>query len=371
MADLAELLRTYGNKIVNLPTEAQRFMVSPQSFIAPFTGDKMPEQTGFAAGFTGLPDQPPTEAGVLDPRNRAYGEGYNLGQGAGIAAVPLTVGASLPALLRQLPKKAAQETIVLDKIGQALENRRLSDYPSLVAEYGQLGESKGGKVLNTDIARELSPEYRANRTLSANVHEPASSFIKQYYAQKLAEPAKEGSYVLFTGGGTGAGKTTSLKSALPQMAEKADLIYDTNMNTLASADKKIQQALESGRNVNIVYTYRDPVEALKQGALTRAMRMKEELGTGRTVPLSEHMKTHIGSRDVIEELAKKYSDNPKVSIGVVDNSLGQGMARPSTLDQIPRLDAKALDKQLKQALQEEYKAGKISEDIYKGTLGGQ
>ena len=155
------------------------------------------------------------------------------------------------------------------------------------------------------------------------------------------------------------------------MAEKADLIYDTNMNTLASADKKIRQALESGRNVNIVYTYRDPVEALKQGALTRAMRMKEELGTGRTVPLSEHMKTHIGSRDVIEQLAKKYSDDPRVVMGYIDNSLGEGMSRPTTLDQLPRIDQKSIQKQLKQALQEEYKAGKISEDIYKGTLGGQ
>lgn len=369
MPTLAEILKGYSDKIVNLPSEAQRFMVSPQSFVAPFLGDKMPEQTGFASGFTGLNAQPPTEAGVLDPRNRAYTEGYDLGQGASLVAAPVAVGTSLPALLRQLPKKAAQETIVLDKIGQALENRRLSDYPSLVAEYGQLAESKGGKVLNTDVARELSPEYRANRTLSANVHEPASSFIKQLYAEKLAQPATEGSYVLFTGGGTGAGKTSSLKSALPQMAEKADIIYDTNMNTLSSADKKIQQALESGRNVNIVYTYRDPAEALTKGALTRAMRMKEELGSGRTVPLAEHMKTHIGSREVIEQLAKKYQDNPKVSIGVIDNSLGEGMARPSTLGQLPKIDSKTLDKQLKQALQNEYKAGKISEDIYKGTLG--
>lgn len=371
MASLVDVLRGYSDKIVNLPSEVQRFVVSPQSFSAPFIGNKMPEQTGFAAGLTGLEAQPPSDIGVLDPQNRAYAEGYSLGQGGQSVAAPLALTASLPSLLRQMPRKVTQETIQLDKIGQALENRRLSDYPSLVTEYSQIKDSRGGKVLNTDIARELSPEYRANRTLSANVHEPASSFIKQLYAEKLAMPTQPNSYVLFTGGGTGAGKTSSLKSVLPKMAEQADVVYDTNMNTLDSAVKKIDQALESGRNVNIVYTYRDPIEALTGGALPRAMRMKEELGTGRTVPLKEHLKTHIGSREVIEQLQQKYRDNPKVNIGVIDNSLGLGNARATTIDTIPKLSQKDLEKQLKQALQNEYKSGTITEDIYKGTLGGK
>jgi hypothetical protein len=270
-----------------------------------------------------------------------------------------------PALGAALPKQVSK----LDKIGQALENRRLYNYNDLIKEYKTLEEAKGGKVINTDVARELSPEYRANRTLSANVHEPASQFTKDYYAELLKQTPKKDSYVLFTGGGTGAGKTSSLDS-VPDIVNAAEMVYDTNMNKLPSAVKKINQALDSGRRVAIAYTYRDPVEALIEGALSRAMRMKKELGSGRTVPIEEHLKTHIGSRKTIDELMNKYRDNPNVDFTVIDNSLGKNNARATDINNIPQLDEKAVKQQLRDALENEYKSGNIDKDVYKGTLGG-
>jgi hypothetical protein len=276
-----------------------------------------------------------------------------------------TAASKAPALLRS---KAEVNVAApkLDKIGQSLENLRINDYPNLVKKYNLLQESEGGKVLNTDLARELSDAYAKNRTLSASVHEPSSAFIKQLYAQKLAEPAAEGSRVLFTAGGTGAGKTSSL-AAYPDLRKNSEMIYDTNMNKLESARKKIDQALDAGRQVDLVYTYRDPVEALTEGSLTRAMRMKNELGSGRTVPLKEHIKTHTGSREVIGQLKDIYGDNPNVRIGIIDNRYGKANPKVANLEDLPIVDPKTIEKDLRNALEEQYKSGKIDKDIYESS----
>ena len=259
-------------------------------------------------------------------------------------------------------------------IEAAYFDRLANDYTGLAAEYAQLPTTDNGRILNTDDAREMSPEYRADRTRSADVHEPASAFVKQMYAEKLSKPTPTGrdNTVLFTAGGTGAGKTTGLQviQGVNPDVKNAELVYDTNMNTFDSADKKIQQALKAGRNVGIVYTYRDPVEALENGALKRASRMEAEMGTGRTVPIDEHFKTHAGSRDVMDRLQAKYGDDHRFHMMVIDNSRGPGNATVvSGLDKLPKLDHTAVRKGLNDALENAYRSGKISQAIYEGTRG--
>jgi hypothetical protein len=362
MATLAEMLRQGADRLINLPSEAQRFVTNPQAFTQLVTGrNPMPRETGFAAGATGLS---PTDTSVLDPNQMAYMQGYGQGEPVGIAAMALPTAVLAAKTLRTA--KTAQAVPQLDDIGQRFQSRLDKDYQTLVADYSRLKDAEGGKVLNTDVARELSPDYVKNRTLSANVHEPASAFVKRLYAEKLAQPAPEGSSIMFTGGGTGAGKTSSLKM-YPDIAKNAELIYDTNMNKLESAQKKIDQALKAGRKVDLIYTYRDPVEALVEGSLTRAMRMKGEFGSGRTVPLKEHIRTHTGSRDVMEQLQAAYADNPNVRIGIVDNSFGRGNQRISSLENLPKTDPVELEKRLKQALDEQFKLNKIDKDIYEGS----
>ena len=349
---LADLLRLNDGE--------QAYVGYPQMQV----GLTKPRQAGYATGFlenaTGLP--PMQSQGVLtNPNYDAYAQGQNIGEAVGIGAM------ALPAAFMAKSLRSAKSTAPkLDAIGQRFQNRLDKDYSTLVDDYAKLKDAEGGKVLNTDVARELSPEYVKNRTLSANVHEPASAFVKRLYAEKLAQPAPEGSSVMFTGGGTGAGKTSSL-SMYPDIAKNAEMIYDTNMNKLESAAKKIDQALEAGRKVDLIYTYRDPVEALTEGSLTRAMRMKSEHGSGRTVPLKEHIRTHTGSRDVMEQLQSQYADNPNVRIGVVDNSFGKGNQRISTLEDLPKHDPAELEQKLRSALEDQFKLNKIDKDIYEGS----
>ena len=261
-----------------------------------------------------------------------------------------------------------------DPVAQSYFERLTNDYTGLAAEYAALPQTDGGRILNTDDAREMSPEYRADRTRSADVHEPSSAFVKQMYTEKLSQPTPPGmdNTVLFTAGGTGAGKTTGLQEAqkVSQSIRDAEMVYDTNMNTFESADKKIDQALKAGRKVGIVYTYRDPIEAMEGGALKRASRMEAELGTGRTVPIDEHFKTHMGSRDVMDQLQAKYGDDHRFHMMVIDNSRGPGKAAVvSGLDKLPRLDHNEVRKGLNDALEKAYRSGSISQAIYEGTRG--
>jgi hypothetical protein len=242
-----------------------------------------------------------------------------------------------------------------------------ADPDGAIAEYSRLENTDGGRILSTDDARELSEHYREDRTRSVAVHEPASQFIKNLYAKKLSEPVDEGRdpLVLFTAGGTGAGKSSALTTPGGlTLQSRADIVYDANMNTVPSAEKKIQQALDSGRDVAIQYTYRDPVEALTGGALPRAMRM------GRTVPLEAHLDTHVGSRKTIETLQTKYAEDPRVRFSFIDNSLGKGNARAAkSLDSLPQIEENGLREKLQNALDEEHSAGRISEAVRNGTAG--
>jgi hypothetical protein len=268
-------------------------------------------------------------------------------------------GSTIPSNESLTSRERAIETRFREQIG--------GDVEGAIRQYASLPESDGGRVLNTDLARELSPEYRADRTQSAAVHEPASWLVKEMYRRMLEQEPGPGQEprVVFTAGGTGAGKST----AIEQLAETADVVrtaqvvYDTNLNSFKSALEKVEQAIQAGKEVEIFYVSRDPVEALTAGALPRAMRM------GRTVPLVEHARTHVGSAETIRKLAEHYEGDPRVHIEVIDNSRGKGNAALGSIEKLPALEYNSVERTLREALQAERQAGRISDAVYRGTLG--
>lgn len=90
---LAELLRRRGEQLINLPTEATRFLTDPQAFAKLLGIDPNQRLSGFSSGFAGVPQKPPSDIGVVDPRNRDYSKGYESGEQASVMtglALPLT-----------------------------------------------------------------------------------------------------------------------------------------------------------------------------------------------------------------------------------------------------------------------------------------
>jgi hypothetical protein len=86
------------------------------------------------------------------------------------------------------------------------------------------------------------------------------------YADQLSRPAQPGSSVVFSAGGTGAGKTTAL-NMFSYLIQNAEIVMDTTMSDYYWSTKLIDQALNSGRRVTVMYVYRDPVDAFANGVL--------------------------------------------------------------------------------------------------------
>lgn len=234
---------------------------------------------------------------------------------------------------------------------------------------------KFGNTVNTDDARELFPSYQADRTTSAAVHEDASAIAKEAYQQLLTSKQGEGNnIVLFTAGGTGSGKTAALK-ALGNVGD-FPIIYDTNMNKLASAAQKIDDALAHGFDVKISYVHNDIQTAL-DNALSRAENMRTKLGSGRTVPLEEHLNTHIGAPSTIAELAERYAGNNRVEVAAIDNTgnVTVPIHPEHALDFIRQkrynVNNEQLSKQLEKQIHDAHQSGHIGEETKNGFLGSK
>jgi hypothetical protein len=249
-----------------------------------------------------------------------------------------------------------------EDIGKRLEQKIFSDFDSAVREYSDLPDTKGGKLLDTDQARELSADYRADRTRAPEVHEAASAFTQKLFEERMAN-APDGALVVFMAGGGGAGKS-SAEHLLSEDMAAANTILDGTLSSYDKAARNVQLALDNNQSVRIIYVYREPVDALanpKGGVLDRAMKR------GRTVTLSALVKGHAGSSEVVRKLQEAFGDNPNFKINVIDNSRGENNAAFSTLDEVPVVNREGLLEKFKDATDEALDQGRISQAVYDST----
>lgn len=274
--------------------------------------------------------------------------------------------------------------------GREVEARFAAYLESHTDEAIAIYREKYGKEINTDNARELSRDYapggmdaedpatRAARAQwSAAVHEPSSAFTKEIFRRELKKPAapKERNQVVFTAGGAGVGKTTSIHqvAGLERAVAASQIVYDTTLSSFRSSQERIAQALEAGKEVSIIYVYRDPIESFVGGALPRAEK------NGRTLPLGAYIETHLGAPEVLLKIADLYKDDKRLEIAVIDNSRGRGEASLSDLNFVRGIAHKysreELETKLLRALEDAHEKGRrgekegISEIIYRGFKG--
>jgi hypothetical protein len=183
------------------------------------------------------------------------------------------------------------------------------------------------------------------------------------FEKRVAE-AEPGGVVAFMAGGGGAGKS-SAEQLLRERLAPAHTILDGTLSTFEKARRNVSMALDNGQGVVIAYVYREPVDALRNGVLTRAM------SKGRTVTLDAAIKGHAGSSTVVRKLQEEFGDNPNFRIYAVDNSGGAGEAQLVPLESITPVIIDGLKERFINATEEEFQAGRISEAVYKATLGRQ
>ncbi|MBA3683760.1 MAG: zeta toxin family protein [Planctomycetes bacterium] len=201
---------------------------------------------------------------------------------------------------------------------------QLLSRPDAAEAYASLPGTMGGKILNVDEARKLSPEYVADPgRYSVATHGPSSEFIKRLLAERLrAEPT--GSVLLLAGGG-GSGKSTVINGYLAPGVADADIMFDAVLGDFSRARNIVDEAIASRRAVDVVYVHR-PFEAAVEGVANRAQT------EGRIVPPEVLAKAHAGAQDTILRLGKLYADNEFVRVAIIDNS---GVtAQPMSLDDL-------------------------------------
>lgn len=203
-------------------------------------------------------------------------------------------------------------------------------------------KSKNGWMIDPDKVKELDPNFREDSNLAGAVHEPSSKLAKIIFKRALEEKAKNGDTTptVFTAGGSGSGKSTTLPHALKALgaksAKEGGVIYDSVLSSPKSAKARIDQALAATKgDVAITYTNADIEKALIQNALR-----------SRSVTIDTLMHAHVGASDTLRQLAEHYKDNPRVKFNVMNNRGTIDEIAAGTIADVPEYERFTLRNQL-------------------------
>jgi len=164
-----------SNFIQNFPVEAQRFLTNPQAFTQAITGkNPLPEETGFAASFTGLPEKNPNS--LFTPEGMAYSKGYETGEPYGIAGMALPLVSSALKPTSKMLAEMANEQIM------NTGNIKLAGLPEIPIANFAVKPSGGNWATNrldmvVDPLKISVPKINPTK----NITQEASNFIRQTY----------------------------------------------------------------------------------------------------------------------------------------------------------------------------------------------
>jgi len=172
-----------SNFLQNLPQQAQRFITNPQAFTQAITGkNPLPEETGFAASATGLPQENPNS--LFTPEGMAYNKGYETGEPYGIAAqaIPMLAPAVKPTA-KMLAEIANEQVLNTGNIKLPMG---LPDIPV----YNYAVKPKGGNWADSRLDMVIDPlKFSiANTPNSKAINNWIESKLKKYIRNDLATP---------------------------------------------------------------------------------------------------------------------------------------------------------------------------------------
>lgn len=264
-------------------------------------------------------------------------------------------------------------------VEQNLNKYLTENYEEAKAKYKEVLKSQklSDNVFNSDVARELSEEYKKSPSTMSNATQiPAREFVSKMEREMEDAPVPEGklNLVYFTAGPSGSGKTTILSGREKQISDNAHIIIDTNLSNFERAKEDIDRILSKGGKVYIQYVHREPYKAFIEGVVKRAKEEEAEKGiegAGRTVQKDIALSIQEKSLNVIPQIADFYKDNKNVEIRYYDNSFAEGKHKKILLDDVKSItfDKEIVSKKIQDELDRQYKEGELGAKLYEGLTG--
>jgi hypothetical protein len=186
----------------------------------------------------------------------------------------------------------------------------------LVDEYRR----RFGDEFNPDNGAELFSEYSSSRENRARYRLAVAAaggwVIDEAFRQRIAMADR--APVIFSAGGTASGKSTLIVDEVKAGA----VVLDSTFSNYAPSKTRLQEALESGRDVIVQYVYRDLLEAY--GAVIA--RSKTE-AVGRMVSPQTHRSTHANAAKSVARLLEDFARNRRVRFQFYESSCAGGFRR--------------------------------------------
>jgi hypothetical protein len=253
---------------------------------------------------------------------------------------------------------------------QAVQDRAIAFFKENKEELIVAYRARFNVVVGTDLAREMFPEYAASLDsrlrFAGAVQRPASALADAAFDRIVSE-CNEG-FGLFTGGGTGAGKTISImRNGVAKAAfHGASVIFDGNFNSLKSSKSKLESVLGRQCRAVVVFVHRHPVAAYIKGVIPRALEQ------GRTVPIHAHLRMHRDAIATFLRVHKNFADNPNVSFIVLNNTGHELESFPQIdIDYLKavKYDSPELEAAIRKGLTNELEEQRISQALYDASCG--
>lgn len=165
--------------------------------------------------------------------------------------------------------------------------------------------SRFGNVVNTDNVKLMfsGKGYDPSSEESVRAFHPEAAKLTGKVFDYMLEKAKVGDKVMFMGGGNGSGKSTVAVSL-----DKYAFVMDSTMAGYESSRNGIQKALDKNLDVTVLFVYRNPIDAWKNGVLQRV-----ENG-GHITPASVFANAHVAAKANFEKLAEEYKSNINIVV---------------------------------------------------------
>ena len=193
------------------------------------------------------------------------------------------------------PERAEVEARVIERVE--------TDPETLFKLYRKLPESLDGRYINSDLFKEIFPEYSsspAHRTVfNVPVHNSAAVLANAFFHERVAaKDPQNRQHVLFITGIPGAGKSTAIQQNLLNLSDYK-VIYEGQLSKFEQAKEKIDWCLQHGCDVTVYAFHQSPEKAL-QNTFARF----NSLGRGASITAMSNIQGNLG--DSIERLDRLY-----------------------------------------------------------------